>query len=233
MKPVLAATCLAAAFAVAGAGARTTGTQERQDRPESDRPISLTGCVRAGEQPGTFVLAVDRQQYERAMMQARGTGDLSRDDRRHGEMHQPGTVTGTTAAPGSVGTTGTVDQRRRDADEPGAPEPDRATEKVRLVPAGTHIHLEDTVNQRVRVTGRLEEPARNTEPAERDTAGTTAGVDHHGSTSAAGTTGTPATTRMGTGAREPEARNTRGREKPRLSVAVLEVISGDCAASLR
>jgi hypothetical protein len=55
MKRVFAATCLAAAFAV-GLSAQQP-PQTPSQTADKDKTVTLTGCVRAGDQPGSFVLA--------------------------------------------------------------------------------------------------------------------------------------------------------------------------------
>jgi len=55
MKRVFAATCLAAAFAVGLAAQQPPQTPSQTS--DKDKTVTLTGCVRAGEQPGSFVLA--------------------------------------------------------------------------------------------------------------------------------------------------------------------------------
>ena len=55
MKRVFAATCLAAAFAVGLAAQQPPQTPSQT--ADKDKTVTLTGCVRAGEQPGSFVLA--------------------------------------------------------------------------------------------------------------------------------------------------------------------------------
>jgi hypothetical protein len=55
MKRVFATTCLAAAFAV-GLSAQQP-PQTPSQTADKDKTVTLTGCVRAGDQPGSFVLA--------------------------------------------------------------------------------------------------------------------------------------------------------------------------------
>ena len=56
MKRVFAATCLAASFAVGLAAQQPPQTPPSQ-AADKDKTLTLTGCVRAGDQPGSFVLA--------------------------------------------------------------------------------------------------------------------------------------------------------------------------------
>jgi len=55
MKRVFAATCLAASFAVGLAAQQPPQTPSQT--ADKDKTVTLTGCVRAGDQPGSFVLA--------------------------------------------------------------------------------------------------------------------------------------------------------------------------------
>ena len=55
MKRVFAATCLAAAFAVGLAAQQPQQTPSQTS--DKDKTVTLTGCVRAGDQPGSFELA--------------------------------------------------------------------------------------------------------------------------------------------------------------------------------
>ena len=55
MKHVFAGTCLAAAFAVSLAAQTPAQTPAQSDR--DDKTVTLTGCVRTGAEPGSFVLA--------------------------------------------------------------------------------------------------------------------------------------------------------------------------------
>lgn len=60
MKGVFAGTCLAAAFAVGLAAQDPPQTQPPTGQPGAqaqEQTITLKGCVRAGEEPNTFVLA--------------------------------------------------------------------------------------------------------------------------------------------------------------------------------
>jgi hypothetical protein len=60
MKRVLAATCIAALGAVGlGAQAPADEAQRKGKAPAAteDKAVSVTGCLRAGDQPDTFVLA--------------------------------------------------------------------------------------------------------------------------------------------------------------------------------
>jgi hypothetical protein len=165
MRTVFAATCFATALAVAGVGAQTTGQQygQQQDR-DRDKTISITGCLQSGEEAGSFVLAVDRSEYQRAMQQAGIAGEFAQD-------RQPRTTTG---EPGAVGTTG--------ADR------DRDKEKIHLTDVPADVNLQDKVNQQVRVSGSLEMKDRGRDRAADTTAHTThptgaptgtAGERHH------------------------------------------------------
>jgi hypothetical protein len=55
MKRVITATCLAAAFAV-GLSAQQTG-QSASTAQSDQKTVTFTGCVKAGEEPGSFILA--------------------------------------------------------------------------------------------------------------------------------------------------------------------------------
>ena len=60
MKRLMTSTCLAAAFAV-GLAAQTTGTSGTQDPPpggqgRGPRPVTATGCLRAGDTAGSYQL---------------------------------------------------------------------------------------------------------------------------------------------------------------------------------
>jgi hypothetical protein len=57
MKRFFAGTCLAAVCAV-GVSAQTAGqTPAQSPAAKDDKAVTVTGCLRAGEQPNTFVLA--------------------------------------------------------------------------------------------------------------------------------------------------------------------------------
>lgn len=58
MKRVLTGTCLAAAFAVGLAAQAPTGqAPSSQAQQSKDDNVTVTGCLKAGDQPGTFVLS--------------------------------------------------------------------------------------------------------------------------------------------------------------------------------
>ena len=60
MKQVIAAACMAVAGAV-GLAAQQTGAQDQQKQKPSmsagEKSVTVTGCLRAGDAPGTFTLA--------------------------------------------------------------------------------------------------------------------------------------------------------------------------------
>jgi hypothetical protein len=161
MRTVFTATCFAAALAVAGAGAQTTGQQYGQPQErDRDQTISVTGCLQRGEEAGTFVLAVDRSEYQRAMQQAGITGEFAQGE-------HPRTTTG---EPGAVGTSG-MDARERDK------------EKIHLTDVPADVSLQEKVDQQVRVSGSLEMKDRDRDRAADATAHTghatgTAGERH-------------------------------------------------------
>lgn len=56
MKRAISATCLAAAFAV-GLSAQAPSTSAMAQSDSKSKSVTLTGCLRAGEAPDSFVLA--------------------------------------------------------------------------------------------------------------------------------------------------------------------------------
>jgi hypothetical protein len=78
MKRAISCTCLAAAFAV-GLSAQTPAPSAPMQSDKDTKPVAMTGCLRAGDAPGSFVLA-------NAKMAATASKD------------QPGAPTGTAGA---------------------------------------------------------------------------------------------------------------------------------------
>jgi hypothetical protein len=159
MKRILPAVCIAFAAAVAvNAQSTSPTTQQPTDRSQdhskmSKQTVTLSGCVRQGDDANTFVLAdVDANELNRAT------------------AGQPGSQTGTTAGT-TTGTTGSPDRMDR-GDE---------AKSVQLV-GSANVNLRQHVGHQVSVTGTMVPPGMDrdrprTESREPGTAATgTAGT---------------------------------------------------------
>jgi hypothetical protein len=164
MKRVITSTCLAAAFAV-GLAAQSTSTA--QDPPAGQRggprPVTATGCLRAGDTAGTFMLTD---------VQMQGGGRRGADT--------TGTTAGTTTTSGTTsGTAGSTATGTAQAGRGNMPT------SLMLNPAAD-VDLKAHVGHKIEVTGTMA-GGRGGAGGTGTTAGTTSG------TTTSGTTGTGTT----------------------------------------
>jgi hypothetical protein len=124
MKRAISCTCLAAAFAV-GLSAQAPATSSSSTQSDS-KSVTLTGCLRAGDEPGSFVLANTKTADKSAAGAATSTA-----------------ATGTTGMAGATTTTTTTVTK----------DLDNATVKLTGSPAG--VTLSDHVGHTVQITGTL------------------------------------------------------------------------------
>ena len=174
MKQVLAATGLAAIVAVGLAAQSTTGTSGTAQDPQTttggqrgNGPRTVTGCVRAGDTAGTYVLT-----------NVEGMGGR-RDGDTTGSTTAGGTTTGGTTTGGTTtaGTSG--DQTGRG---PGGP-------MTLMLTADSSVDLKTHVGHKVEVTGTIASGGRRG----GDTTSTATGTATSTATGTATSTGTTAT----------------------------------------
>ena len=160
MKRLMTSTCLAAAFAVGLAAQSTsTGTSGQETRGQGGpRPVTATGCLRAGDTAGSYMLTDVQMQGG-----GRRGGDTT------GTTATGGTTGGTTAGStgGGGGTTASGGQGRGNMPT-----------SLMLSPAAD-VDLKPHVGHKIEVTGTM--MARGGQGASGTTGGTTGG-----GTSAAG-----------------------------------------------
>jgi len=170
MKRLMTSTCLAAAFAV-GLAAQSTSTgtsgQDPQGQRSAPRPVTATGCLRAGDTAGSYMLTD---------VQMQGGGGRRGGDTT-GTTATGGTTGGTTAGStgGGGGTTASGGQGRGNMPT-----------SLMLSPAAD-VDLKPHVGHKVEVTGTM--MARGGQGAGGTTGGTTGGGSTTGSTTTSGTTG--------------------------------------------
>jgi hypothetical protein len=214
MKRVFTATCLAATFAV-GLAAQSTTSSPTQTTPPGQRgggPRTVTGCLRAGDTAGSFMLTDVQMQGGRAGGTTAGTTG--------GTTAGGTTAGGTTAGGTTAGGTGT-DQQSGRAMTPMS---------VTLVP-GADVDLKAHVGHKIEVTGTMAggrggagTTAGGTTAGGTTTGGTTAGGTTAGGTTAGGTTtGTGGTTGTGTTA------SGQGRGPRSMNVTSVRMISESCS----
>ena len=146
MKRAITSTCLAAAFAV-GLSAQTPSTSSAMAQSDS-KSVTLTGCLRAGEAPDSFVLANTK------------TADKA-------------AAAGATTATSTTGTTGTAGSTTTTTTTTVNKDLENATVKLTGSPAG--VTLGDHVGHTVQITGTLA-PQTATAAATTDAAGTAPGA---------------------------------------------------------
>lgn len=179
MKRVLTATCFAIACAVGLSAQQTTGTTGTTDQGgQGGRggPRTVTGCLRAGDTPDTYMLT-DIQMANRTGSPTGTTGGTPAGGTTAGGT----TAGGTTAAGGSSATAGG--------------ERGQMPTSITLNPADSSVDLKPHVGHKVEVTGTVSGGGRSGGDTTGGTTGSTAG----GGTTAGGTAagGTAQTTTGG------------------------------------
>ena len=144
MKHVVPSACLAAAFAV-GLSAQTPSPAP-EAQASSPKSVTVTGCLKAGDEPGSFALS-NIKTADKAPSAASST-----------------TTTGTTGATGTAGSTTTTTTTTVNKDL------ENATVKLTGSPSG--VKMDDHIGHTVRVTGTLNAAA----PSASATAGAPAGA---------------------------------------------------------
>jgi len=131
MKRVISSTCLAAAFAVVGVAAQTPSSAPQSQATTataSTKPVTVTGCLKAGDEAGSFTLSNIKTADKSAASSASTT------------------TSGTTGATGTSGaTTTTTTTVNKDLEN--------ATVKLTGSPSGGS--LADHVGHTVSITGTL------------------------------------------------------------------------------
>ena len=150
MKRAIPCTCLAAVFAV-GLSAQTPSTSpsasaSAQSDKDSAKTVTVTGCLKAGDAPGSFVLANIKGDKDKASASTAGAA-------------------GTAGTTGAAGTTGTTSANK---------DLENATVSLTGSPAG--VTLGDHIGHTVQITGALATTgaAPATSPAEPPAAAATA-----------------------------------------------------------
>jgi hypothetical protein len=220
MKRVFTATCLAATFAV-GLAAQSTGTagtagaatQDPQAGSQrSGGPTTVTGCLRAGDTAGTFMLTdVVMTGRPGAAGTAGGTGTTA------------GTTTGgTTAGTATGGTTAGTGTATGGAAAAGQGTANRSI----TLTADSTIDLKEHVGHKVEVTGTLAGARGRT--ADAATTGTaTGGTTGTGTATGTGTTSTSGT---GTGAATGTGQGQgAGRGQRNMTVTAVKMIAQSCS----
>ena len=205
MKRLMTSTCLAAAFAVGLAAQSTsTGTSGQETRGQGGpRPVTATGCLRAGDTAGSYMLTDVQMQGG-----GRRGGDTT------GTTATGGTTGGTTAGStgGGGGTTASGGQGRGNMPT-----------SLMLSPAAD-VDLKPHVGHKIEVTGTM--MARGGQGAGGTTGGTTGGGTTTGSTTTSGTTG--GTTGGGTSAAGGGTQG-GGRGGRNVTVTSVRMISESCS----
>jgi hypothetical protein len=217
MKRVLTATCLAAAFAV-GLAAQSTGTsgtagtaagQDPQaNAGQRGGPRTVTGCLRAGDTAGTYMLT--------DVIMPGGAGRRGGDATSTGAT-TAGSATGTSTA-GATGT-GTAAQGRT-----------MPPQSIMLT-AASDVDLKPHVGHKVEVTGTLAGGRDRGTDAGASATGTATGTGTTGTTTTgAGTTATGTATGTGTGTGATTGGQATGRGGPRsMTVTTIRMISESCS----
>lgn len=216
MKRILPAVCFACAAAVAVSAQSTSpATQPPTDKPQDQartssadkgKSVTLTGCVRQGDEANQFVLAnVDANELKRATGQmGTQTGTSAGSTTGTAAGSTPGSPTGT-----ATGTTGAGS-----ADRMGAKD-DANT--VQLVDSG-NVNLRQHVGHQVRVTGTMAKPGMDSDRPRSETG--TAGT---------GASSTPSTSDTTARAGEyGKADKDKDKKKHKVSVQSVQMISESC-----
>ena len=217
MKQLFTATCLAATFAV-GLAAQSTGTagstaQDPQAAGGQGRgggPRTVTGCLRAGDTAGTYMLTD---------VQMQGGGGAGAAGTTAGGGTTAGTATaGTTAGTASGGTTAATQGRG------GAP-------GSIMLSADSSVDLKAHVGHKIEVTGTMAGGGRR--GGDGATTGTATGTTTGGSGTATAT-GTGSTSGTGTagatGTTTGQAQGQGGGRGPRsMTVTNVRMVSESCS----
>jgi hypothetical protein len=203
MKRLLTATALAATFAVGLAAQATTTAAQDPQTPGGQRgggPRTVTGCLRAGDTAGTYMLTD---------VQMQGGG-------RRGGDTTAGSTTGATGSTAAGGTGSTAAGATGSTGESGRA---MAPQSITLN-AGSDVDLKAHVGHKVEVTGTM--------AGGRGGAGTTAGGGSTaGSTTTGG--GTAAGGMGGTGGGTTASGGQGGRGARSLTVTNVRMISDSCS----
>jgi len=202
MKRLMTSTCLAAAFAV-GLAAQSTTTATSGQNPQGQggpRPVTASGCLRAGDTAGTYMLTD---------VQMQGGGRSGDTTSTTAGSTTSGTTTGSTAGGGT--TAGTS----------GAQGRGNMPTTLMLSPSAD-VDLKAHVGHKIEVTGTM--AARGGQAA-GTTGGTTAGGTTTGGTTTSGTTASGTST--GTSA---SGGGTQGGGRSRnVTVTSVRMISESCS----
>jgi len=219
MKRLMTSTCLAAAFAV-GLAAQSTSTGTSQD-PQAGggqrgpRPVTATGCLRAGDTAGTYMLTDVQMQGG-----GRRGGDTT------GSTAGAGTTGGTTAGSGSTaGGGGTTAGGGGTTAGAGGSQRGNMPTTLMLNPSAD-VDLKAHVGHKVEVTGTM---AGGRGGQGGGAAGGTSGGTTAGGTSGGGTTGGGTTTGTGTSAAGGGGTQGGGRGGRSVSVTNVRMISESCS----
>jgi hypothetical protein len=202
MKRLMTSTCLAAAFAV-GLAAQSTSTgtssQEPQRQQNGPRPVTATGCLRAGDTAGTYMLTD---------VQMQGGGRRGGDTTSTTAGTTGGTTAGTTASGSTTAATG------------GGQGRGNMPTTLMLNPAAD-VDLKAHVGHKIEVTGTT------TGGRPQGTAGgttTASGTTTSGTTGGGTTTGTGTGTSASGGGTQGAGRAMRN-----ISVTSVRMISESCS----
>jgi hypothetical protein len=208
MKRLMTSTCLAAAFAVGLAAQSTTAGTSGQD-PQGQgrggpRPVTATGCLRAGDTAGSYMLT---------------------DVQMQGGGRRGGDTTGTTAGGGTTGgtTAGTTGGGTTTA---GAGQARGNMPTTLMLSPAADVDLKAHVGHKIEVTGTMMgrggQGAGTTGGTTAGGGGTTTGSTTTGSTTTSGTTGSGTTT-AGAGTQG------GGRGGRNVTVTSVRMISESCS----
>ena len=141
MKRAIPCTCLAAVFAV-GLSAQTPSTSpgasaSAQSDKDSAKTVTVTGCLKAGDAPGSFVLANIKGDKDKATTSASAST----------------TTTGTAGTAGTAGAAGTAGTTTTTTTTTVNKDLENATVSLTGSPAG--VTLGDHVGHMVQITGTL------------------------------------------------------------------------------
>jgi hypothetical protein len=209
MKRLMTSTCLAAAFAV-GLAAQSTSTATSQDPPAGQRggprPVTATGCLRAGDTAGTYMLTD---------VQMQGGGRRGGDTTTTAGGGTTASTTGSTA--GGTGSTATS----------GAGQGRGQMPTTLMLSPSADVDLKPHVGHKIEVTGTMMGGRGN--GGGTTATGTTAGTTGGGTTTGTGTTtSTGTTTGTGTSAAGGGTQG-GGRAMRNVTVTSVRMISESCS----
>lgn len=205
MKRLFTATCLATMCAV-GLAAQSTSTPQDPQTPGAGRgaPRTVTGCLRAGDTAGTYMLTD---------VQMQGGGRRGGDPTAAGGTTAGGTTAGTgTTAAGATGT---------------APQGGRAmTPQSIMLTAASDVDLKPHVGHKIEVTGTMMGGRGAGGATAGATTGTATGTTATGTTAGGTTTGGTATA-TGTGSGSGAGQGA-GRMRS-MTVTTVRMVSESCS----